>query len=302
MPAEVRYFREIPDHPIIKWNNAYKLRNHDTVYYKDWVYLLYAESALRVFSFGYERSTPDKCITNRIDQTRYFIHYVVEGEGEYNGIPVKKGQGFTAWAGQKHSIVSNKENPMHFYWVDFYGKDAFDYMCELGFDLSTPIFNFDWIDKIKPIFQDVIYNDHEGADLCEYIYGCLRMLLSFHKNQNVRSKDKKLNQRESNVIKSANYIFRNAGLIKAEEVARFMNLSHKYLNRLFVQYKGCSLQSYIIDLRMSLAAKKLKDSDLMAKEIAIAAGYTDYAQFSKIFKKYYKVSPMEYRIMEQNKD
>ena len=190
---------------------------------------------------------------------------------------------------------------MVFYWVDFYGSEAFDYMCELGFDLREPVFAFDWYDKLSQVMKDVIYKEHKNADIEEYLLGSLRILMSYHKGQNAKTDNKETNQRERNIIRASNYIFRAGGLTSAEATARYMNLSPKYLSRLFVEYKGCSLQKYIIELRLSLAAKKLKESNLLAKEIAISAGYTNYAQFSKIFKKYYNLSPLEYRESEKTK-
>ena len=60
-----------------------------------------------------------------------------------------------------------------------------------------------------------------------------------------------------------------------------------------------SFTEYLIWFRLNKAKKLLKKGKISCKEIGMSVGYTDYVQFTKIFKKYIGVSPEIYR--KQNK-
>lgn len=62
---------------------------------------------------------------------------------------------------------------------------------------------------------------------------------------------------------------------------------------------GMSFTEYLIWFRLNKAKKLLKKGKTSCKEIGMSVGYTDYVQFTKIFKKYVGVSPETYR--KQNK-
>ena len=50
----------------------------------------------------------------------------------------------------------------------------------------------------------------------------------------------------------------------------------------------------MVRFRMNHAADLLLGGEYIPKEIAAIVGYTDYAQFSKMFKKYHQYAPTEY--------
>jgi predicted TIM-barrel enzyme len=80
------------------------------------------------------------------------------------------------------------------------------------------------------------------------------------------------------------------------ELANVLHISAPYLSAKFKKKLGCSFSEYLVRFRMNKAASLLgEESMLTISEIADSVGYTDYAQFSKIFKKYKGVSPRTYR-------
>lgn len=52
---------------------------------------------------------------------------------------------------------------------------------------------------------------------------------------------------------------------------------------------------YTTSLRMAMGASLLSSTDLSVSDIAKKTGYRYSGNFSKMFKKYYGVSPLEYR-------
>lgn len=82
--------------------------------------------------------------------------------------------------------------------------------------------------------------------------------------------------------------------VRLEDIALVTHVSSSYLSTLFKKKTGTTFTNYLITFRIGQAKKLLKETDLTCKEVALNIGYTDYAQFSKIFKKYTGVSPIDY--------
>ena len=76
-------------------------------------------------------------------------------------------------------------------------------------------------------------------------------------------------------------------------------LSPNYLSKLFNHEVGESLPNYINQLRVDKAAHLLKTSNLPIKTICTQIGILDTNYFSKLFKRYYQVSPSVYRKQER---
>lgn len=86
-------------------------------------------------------------------------------------------------------------------------------------------------------------------------------------------------------------------------IAEKVNLSSSYLCRLFKSEMGMSITNYINQLRMEKAGELLRNSSINVymKEISAAVGIDDQLYFSRIFKKYYGVTPSEYRLKYHHK-
>lgn len=74
-----------------------------------------------------------------------------------------------------------------------------------------------------------------------------------------------------------------------------LNISEVYLNEAVKESTGISVGSYIRDLVIVQAKRKLAYTTMSAKEIAYALGYDDYPYFSKLFKKSTGKSLAEFR-------
>lgn len=78
--------------------------------------------------------------------------------------------------------------------------------------------------------------------------------------------------------------------IKLSELAKTAHLSTSYLSTIFKRDIGCSFQEYLIKVRMGKARQLIYDGISLVM-VAQLVGYKDYAQFSKMYKKYTGFSP-----------
>lgn len=88
--------------------------------------------------------------------------------------------------------------------------------------------------------------------------------------------------------------------IALSAIAENVNLSASYLCRLFKSEIGMSITGYLNQVRMEKAGFLLRTSNVNVymKEISAAVGIEDQLYFSRIFKKYYGMSPSEYRMKQ----
>lgn len=85
------------------------------------------------------------------------------------------------------------------------------------------------------------------------------------------------------------------GNITVASIAKKFNYNKAYLSRFFKQGTGMSLQEYIHLQKISRAKDLLSRSMLSIKEISSTIGIHDEKYFMKLFKKYEKMTPTEFR-------
>ena len=87
--------------------------------------------------------------------------------------------------------------------------------------------------------------------------------------------------------------------IYLEDVARKVNYSPNYFCNKFKEYAGVTFKSYVMNLRLSLVEKLLRNTTLSVTEICYQCGFCDFSNFMFYFKRRYGVSPNRYRLEKQ---
>ncbi len=71
--------------------------------------------------------------------------------------------------------------------------------------------------------------------------------------------------------------------------------SQTVVSKTFKAYTGQTLISYITDLKLNYARNQLKSTAYSVTEIARLSGFDSYPHFSRVFKKKFNVSPLQFR-------
>ncbi|WP_417805655.1 GlxA family transcriptional regulator [Thalassospira lucentensis] len=80
-----------------------------------------------------------------------------------------------------------------------------------------------------------------------------------------------------------------------DEMASFVRLSTRQLDRLFTQHLGASFLEVYHQVRLDHARRLLKQSALTISEIAFATGFANSSHFSRAFKATYGIAPRDAR-------
>ncbi|QGH33446.1 response regulator [Gracilibacillus salitolerans] len=100
-----------------------------------------------------------------------------------------------------------------------------------------------------------------------------------------------------NILKAVEYVKENFSKedLSLQEVAGNIGVSEAYFSRSFKEEMNISFKKYLIKLRMTKAKEMIIDLEMNITNIAFKVGFSDYPHFSKTFKKYYGLTPIEFK-------
>ena len=86
-----------------------------------------------------------------------------------------------------------------------------------------------------------------------------------------------------------------ADKITLEDIADSASISTREATRCFKRIRGKSPVDYLIEYRLGRAQLLLRDTDESITDIALQTGFSDSAYFGKMFKRYFHITPGEFR-------
>lgn len=102
--------------------------------------------------------------------------------------------------------------------------------------------------------------------------------------------------RDDPILMAKHFITENLDQeISREDIARYVHLNPDYLSRIFKKELGISVIDYLIELRIEMAKKLLRDTNMRVSDVAGQVGYSNFSHFSKLFKKKVGVNPNQYK-------
>ena len=104
-------------------------------------------------------------------------------------------------------------------------------------------------------------------------------------------------QRQNSYIAyTLNYVREHyAEKIMQEDISRQLHVSARYLRKIFNDYMGLSLSSYINIFRINRSIELMQDSKLSLTDIAFRVGFTNSQRYSKVFMQIINTTPSQYR-------
>lgn len=236
---------------------------------------------LNPVQFGYEHCAPSHAYGPAV-RTHWLLHYVVSGFGKFtrDGIThqIRPGHLFVIPPFQETYYEADHEKPWHYIWIGFTTKDS---LPEI---LSQPVISCPDAGKI---FDEMLSCSSMDGGKSAFLSGCLWKLMSRLLEQDSQTSDyidKALSCMHSE------YMYR----ITIQDIADRLGLDRSYFYSLFTQRMDISPSQYLINLRLTKAAELMIVHGEKPSVAAASVGYEDLFHFSKIFKKYYGMSPKKY--------
>ena len=83
--------------------------------------------------------------------------------------------------------------------------------------------------------------------------------------------------------------------ISREQLSEMFYFDPDYITKIFKKETGMSFKNYVIEKRLSLAKDLLRNTDYSVSDISMRVGYDNYSYFTRLFKKSYGLTPVDYR-------
>lgn len=97
------------------------------------------------------------------------------------------------------------------------------------------------------------------------------------------------------------YIMEEPATADLEGAAAVVYMSTAYISRYFKQKTGFNFSDYLLSRKMQLAAELLMDLQYKIYEISDQLGYKNPANFTRSFKRIYRISPKDYRFQKMGR-
>ena len=91
------------------------------------------------------------------------------------------------------------------------------------------------------------------------------------------------------------YIEKNLKTVTPSSVALYSGYNFPYFSKMFKKNMGSNLSEYINLMKLGRASKMLTDTNKRIENIGYEVGFNNKSYFYRVFKKYYGVTPEEYR-------
>ncbi len=222
----------------------------------------------------------------------YVMHFVVSGTGTFS----IEGKEYHPKAGDlfiipPHKIAyykASEEDPFHYIWINFVTTTG----------LLRNAFDFDFMHApfLQYLFVDIQNHPDLHSNGFSYISECLADIAT--QLSSMQSKPEHL------VLSAIQYMkahYSNENLSIAE-IANILQTNRSILSACFSSIKNMSPMEYLIRYRLNRACHYMCECKASPSVAACSVGYKNYSNFSKMFKKYYGMSPRDYQIKALSKD
>ncbi len=257
-----------------------------------------AGKAMRVLSGGLERCRADYEI-KRPGFPYPILEFVAAGAGRLvmNGVSYELGPGtvFTYGRGIQHRMTSDQQHPLVKYFIVLTGAKARDQLSEHGLAPGRVV-RVAEPDRVRMILDDLIdfaLGDGKAREVaCTQTFYYLLLKIS----DLVVPVGRRAALAYATYERCRAYIeARSPEVIEIREVARACHIDSAYVCRLFQRFGRERPFHYVQHLRMNRAAALLQTGDRLIKDIAVDLGFSDAANFTRAFRRWYGVPPQSMR-------
>lgn len=254
----------------------------------------------------------------------HLIHFVLEGSGTFQindtTYDIHAGQAFYIPAGSSGYYHSSVENPWKYSWIGFFADSRNPFIKTL-FQDSFVINIKTTLNELEQLLLSVIAVTDQRADsISSYRkvdFPGEQFVPITTEMQCLEANSKMLhlfsvllknnNQTLPSSCKEQNYASEAKAYIDAyyceplliQDVANALHIHPNYLSSCFKKVYHQTPKAYLNSMRMERACMLLLQTDYPVSVIASAVGFSNAFQFSGMFKKYFHVSPANFRKSKQ---
>ncbi|MBQ8818496.1 MAG: helix-turn-helix domain-containing protein [Clostridia bacterium] len=255
-----------------------------------------SDANIEKFNLGIDFAPPQYIIKDRCED-RLVLNFIIRGKGYINGEPFCSGNFYYTMPLEKHTMVSDFNDPWVSVWIGISGKYIGKVLEILKQKSAKSILSIEKRGDIRAITETLLYRTDLGNSSVEYLKALITIYLSYVLNSKESDPPELLTtSKKAALVRAAKrHIRNNLRDVTVSEVAETLHYGRKYFSRIFDEVVGMTPQEYIVDCKMEWVKNALIQTRLSINEIMDAVGYEHRNGLATTFRKKYGCSPSEYR-------
>jgi AraC-like DNA-binding protein len=255
-----------------------------------------ADGDLTVVCGGWERCSADYQI--RRERFPYLsLELVAGGRGSLemggHSQPISRGTVFAYGPGVRHVIVTDPQDRLSKYFVNFSGRGALEAMQAAGL-APGECHAVMAVDEVQAVFEQLLVTGRRGTKAAGRIAALqVEILLLMIAEARVPGATR-TQQAFQTFTRCRAYLEEHYLTVgTAEEAADACHVAPAYLSRLFMRFAGQTPYRFLMRLKMNHAATLLEEERLIVREVADVFRMDPF-HFSRAFKRVHGLSPMAF--------
>lgn len=234
----------------------------------------------------------------------YLIHIIESGTGSFQcrgkQYTLEAGDSFFIFPGELVRYEASEHDPWCYRWVSLQGNLASDLLTKMQITPDEPILRTEQAEPLIYLYKQAYNCLQLGEDTCDLEAAAIaRLILAAYMKQQPNRMQQVATDHHSIARAQIEHAVRYMSLqyyqpINIDQLAAELGYHRTHFSKIFKELIGVSPYQFLTEVRMKQAARLLHEM-LTIQEIASSVGYQDPLYFSKQFKKYYGISPSEYR-------
>ena len=254
--------------------------------------------------YGYSQTKPDQAPVFGNEATTYRLHVITKGVVYYTHdeqmVKLTKNSCFVLDPTQKTFFRTSRSQPASYYWISFNGREVRNILKLIGFG-DTPTYlklNVEFMPKIRRLLFNNFTITPEQKPISNFIfmqnfYAVAQLMYDSQQQERSKTTNKK---KHADYIEQALAYFQEHYTepdFKITDLAAHVHLHKNYFSTLFKAELGVPFSTYLAQKRMILAVSLIQQGYTSVTKIAEMVGIPDVSYFTKVFKKYNRISPSE---------
>ena len=237
------------------------------------------------------------------------LTYIISGTGIiYAGntpTEVKKNDLFVSLPYERHEIISDKVDPLRYYYIAFSFETGAEFkeilydQRMLSLSAASRTHNISmlgqtFVELISTLENDTLNTDIKYELLVKIL--CINVCQIYRQITTKTYSSPNIDNEQNLYYRTMNYIDHNLTKIgRLTDIADKLNYNYVYISRIFKRKFGKSIYTYYSDKKLELAKQMLEENKATITEISDYLNYSSIYVFSRIFKKRFGISPSTYK-------
>lgn len=251
------------------------------------------ETYLEIRGYGIYEPMPKKVIDRPLGTGDWLLmHFHTGAHTEINGVKTTIEKPFTIlWEPKNKQLYSGLHSEALHSWVHFQGTYIREMQMKMNIEKNQEIAlsGETLVLMLKLLHEEC--NQLSSETILKSLFTFLFQKISKEQNQLLKT-----NKIPEGLLNVQNYIEQNfTNAIFLQNLANIAKVSVPHFCFLYKKHFGCSPVHYVTKLKIEKAKYLLGNINYNVGEIASTLGYKDIYQFSRLFKIYTGLSPLNFR-------